>query len=116
MAAPVAYVVIRAPSPALEDIIGPLSIALVTADTPTCCRYPQPSRVPALWVSDDLTALARFGAPAPFEDVGLVAAYPLEALQPGLDLVAFRRVDRPTGPASVEVRVRLDASLLNGWR
>jgi hypothetical protein len=116
MAAPVAYVAIRAPSPALEDIVGPLSIALVTADTPTCCRSPQPSRVPTLWVSGDVTALARFGAPAPFEGVGLVAAYPLEALQPGLDLVVFRRVDRPTGPASVEVRVRLDANLLDRWR
>ena len=116
MAAPVAYVAIRAPSPALADIVGPLSIALVPADTPTCCHSPQPSRVPALWVSDDLTALARFGAPAPFEGAGLVAAYPLEALQPGLDLVVFRRVDRPTGPASVEVRVRLDANLLDKWR
>jgi hypothetical protein len=115
MAAPVAYVAIRAPSPAREDIVGPLSIALVPADTPTCCRYPQPSRVPALWVTSDVSALARFGAPAPFEDVGLVAAYPLEALQPGLDLVVFRRVDRPTGPTSVEVRVRLDANLLDEW-
>ena len=116
MAAPVAYVAIRAPRPAPEDIVGPLSIALVTADTPTCCRYPQTSRVPALWVSDDVTALARFGAPTPFEGVGLVAAYPLEALQPGLDLVVFKRVDRPTGPASVEVRVRLEANLLDKWR
>lgn len=116
MAAPVAYVAIRAPRVASDDIVGPLSIALVPAETATCCRSPQPVHTSALWMTSDVAALARFGAPAPFEDIGLIAAYPVDALQPGLDLVAFRRVDRPPGPTSVEVRVRLDADLLDAWR
>lgn len=116
MTAPVAYVAMRAPSAAGEDVVGPPSIALVPADAPTCCRTPPPSFVPALWVSGHVSALARFGAPAPFEGIGLIAAYPLQALQPGLDLVAFQRVNRPAGPTSIEVRVRLDAHLLSQWR
>jgi hypothetical protein len=116
LAAPVVYVALRAPPVARADAPGPPWLAFVPADTATCCLDPQPTLVRPLWVTDDPAVLARFGAPVPFSDLGLVAAYPIDVLRGGFDFVAFYRVRGPDGPASIEMRGRLDASELERWR
>ena len=77
---------------------------------------PQPTLTRPLWVTDDPAVTARFGATVPFSDLGVIAAYPIEAFRSDLDFVAFHRVDGPDGPSSVEMRGRLDPSDLEGWR
>ena len=52
----------------------------------------------------------------PIAVLGVVAAYPMEALRPGLDIVAYSRMDGPDGPTSVEMRGRLDRRDLERWR
>jgi hypothetical protein len=57
--------------------------------TPTLGRN---DRVQPLWVSKDPTAiLATFGAKPPYDDVGLVAAFPTSALRPDWRVIAYRR-------------------------
>ena len=116
MAAPVLYVVLRAPPVARAGALETPSIAVVPADTATCCLEPQPTLIRPLWMTDDPTVTLRFGATIPFSDLGVVAAYPLEVLRDDLDFVAFYRVDGPTGPSSVEMRGRLDPTDLEDWR
>ena len=72
--------------------------------------------VQPLWIGDDAAALSRFGATVPFNDLGVVTAFPMEALRGGLDIVAFYRIDGPDGPTSVEMRGRLDRRDLERWR
>ena len=116
LAAPVVYVALRAPPVSGDAGPGPLSVVVVAAGTPTCCRDPQPALVRPVWVTDDPAAIARFGAPVPFRDLGVIAAYPLAALRGGLDVVVFRRVDGPDGPASIEMRGRLEPAEVDAWR
>ena len=116
MAAPVLYVVLRAPPVARAGDLGTPSVAVVPADTATCCFEPQPTLVRPLWMADDPAVTARFGATVPFNDLGIIAAYPIEVLRGGLDFVAFYRVDGPNGPSSVEMRGRLEPRDLEGWR
>ena len=116
MAAPVFYVVLRTPSVALADDLGTPALAVVPADTATCCLEPQPTLVRSLWMSDDPTVTTRFGATTPFSDLGVIAAYPVELLRSDLDFVAFYRVNGPDGPSSVEMRGRLEPSDLETWR
>ena len=116
MAAPVFYVVLRTPSVALAADLGTPALAVVPADTATCCLEPQPTLVRSLWMSDDPTVTTRFGATTPFSDLGVIAAYPVELLRSDLDFVAFYRVNGPDGPSSVEMRGRLEPSDLETWR
>ena len=117
LAAPLLYVVLRAPPVARRaGDLGIPSVAVVPADTATCCLEPQPTLIRPLWITDDPTVTARFGTAAPFSDVGVIAAYPIEVLRGGLDFVAFYRVDGPHGPSSVEMRGRLEPSDLEDWR
>ena len=116
MAAPVLYVVLRAPPVARAGDLGTPSVAVVPAATATCCLEPQPTVIRPLWMTDDPAVTARFGATVPFGDLGVIAAYPIEVLRSGLDFVAFYRVDGPNGPSSVEMRGRLDPSDLEDWR
>ncbi|MEE2612613.1 MAG: hypothetical protein VX975_02185 [Acidobacteriota bacterium] len=116
MAAPVFYVVLRTPSVALAAELGTPALAVVPADTATCCLEPQPTLVRSLWMSDDPTVTTRFGATTPFSDLGVIAAYPVELLRSDLDFVAFYRVNGPDGPSSVEMRGRLEPSDLETWR
>ena len=116
MAAPVFYVVLRTPSVALAADLGTPALAVVPADTATCCLEPQPTLVRSLWMSDAPTVTTRFGATTPFSDLGVIAAYPVELLRGGLDFVAFYRVNGPDGPSSVEMRGRLEPSDLETWR
>lgn len=114
MRAAVVYVAMRAP---VETASGaPLFLSAVPADTPTCCRQPQPTLVKPLWMTDDVTALTRFGAHVPFGDLAIIAAYPPTILQPGIDIVTFRRVDAITGEKSLEMRGRLDPDVAIDWR
>ena len=116
MTAPVFYVVLRTPSVAPAADPRTLALAVVPADTATCCLEPQPTLIRPLWITDDPAVTTRFGAPVPFSDVGVIAAFPVELLRGGLDFVAFYRVDGPDGPSSVEMRGRLDPSDLEKWR
>ena len=116
MAAPVLYVALRTPPAAGAGDLGPPSVAVVPADTATCCLEPQPTLVRPLWMSDDPAVTARFGATVPFNDLGVIAAYPIEVLRSGLDFVAFYRVDGLDGPSSVEMRGRIEPSDLENWR
>ena len=116
MAAPVLYVALRTPPLAGADDLGVPSVAVVPADTATCCLDPQPTLIRPLWVSDDPAVTARFGARVPFTDLGVIAAYPIEVLRGGLDFVAFYRVDGRDGPSSVEMRGRIEPSDLEHWR
>ena len=116
MTAPIVYVVLRTPSVARAGRLGPPSVAVVPADTTTCCLEPQPTLIRPLWMTDDPAATTRFGATVPFSDLGVIAAYPIEVLRGGLDFVAFYRVDGPDGPSSVEMRGRIDPSELDDWR
>ena len=116
LAAPVFYVALRAPPVARAGDLGAPSVAVVPAGTATCCREPQPTLVRPLWVTDDPAAIARFGAAIPFSDLGVIAAFPIEALRGGLDVVAFHRVDGPDGPASVEMRGRIEPGDVETWR
>ena len=115
MAAPVLYVALRTP-PLAGTGLGVPSVAVVSADTATCCLDPQPTLVRPLWVSDDPAVTARFGAAVPFTDLWVIAAFPLEVLRSGLDFVAFYRVDGLDGPSSVEMRGRIEPSDLEDWR
>lgn len=116
MAAPVFYVALRAPPDGVSARRGAPAIAIVPSGTPACCLEPQPTVVRPLWIGDDAAALSRFGAAAPFSDLGVVAAYPMEVLRPELDIVAYFRLDGPDGPTSVEMRGRLDRRDLEDWR
>ncbi len=116
MAAPVFYVALRTPSVARAADLGAPSLAVVPAGFATCCLEPQPTLVRPLWMRDDPAVTARFGATVPFSDLGIIAAYPIEALRGGLDFVAFYRVDGPDGPSSVEMRGRLEPNDLEEWR
>ena len=115
MAAPVLYVALRTP-PLAGTSLGVPAVAVVPADTATCCLEPQPTLTRPLWTSDDPALTARFGARVPFNDLGVIAAYPLEVLRSDLDFVAFYRVDGRDGPASVEMRGRFEPSDLEDWR
>lgn len=116
MSAPVFYVAMRTPVVTAATDLGSPSLALVPADTVTCCLDPQPTLVRPLWMTDDPAVTARFGATIPFSDLGVIAAFPIDVLRAGLDFVAFYRVDGPDGPSSVEMRGRLDPSDLETWR
>ena len=63
--------------------------------------YPEvkPWLVEPLWVTRDLSVLERFGAPSPFTDGAVVAAFPREALKPGSFIMAYVKV--PEGPLQV---------------
>ncbi len=114
MRAAVVYVAMRGPVDAGAG--APLLLSAVPADTPTCCRQPQPTLARPLWVTDDVTALTRFGAPVPFDDLAVIAAYPPTILHPETDIVAFRRVHEGSGEKSLEMRGRLDPDVAADWR
>ena len=116
MAAPVFYVALRTPPVAPAADLETPALAVVPADVATCCLEPQPTLVRPLWMTADPAVTTRFGAPVPFSDLGVIAAFPIEVLRPGLDFVAFYRVDGPAGPSSVEMRGRLERSDLEEWR
>ncbi|MEE2790029.1 MAG: hypothetical protein VX453_00175 [Acidobacteriota bacterium] len=112
MTSPVVYVALRSPAGAAERP----SLAVLPTGLPTCCRLPQPTLAKPIWVSTNAEPLARFGAPVPFPDLSIVAAYPIAILEPGVDIVAFHRIDSATGPASAEMRGRLRHADLVDWR
>ena len=116
LAAPVVYVVLRTPSVARAVELGAPAVVVVPADTATCCLESQPTLVRPLWMTDDPAVTARFGAQVPFNDLGVITAFPIEVLRGGLDFVAYYRVDGPDGPSSVEMRGRLEARDLEKWR
>ena len=111
MAAPVVYVALRSPGRSSE----PPSLAVIPAGFPTCCRRPQPTLAKPIWVSTRSEPLERFGAPAPFPDLGIVAAYPMAILEDGVDVVAFLRTNGTTGQESIEMRGRLRQADLVDW-
>ena len=111
MAAPVVYVALRSPRRSSE----PPSLAVIPAGFPTCCRRPQPTLAKPIWVSTRSEPLERFGAPAPFPDLGIVAAYPIAILEDGVDVVAFLRTNGTTGQESIEMRGRLRQADLVDW-
>ncbi|HIE91829.1 MAG TPA: hypothetical protein EYQ83_02755 [Acidobacteria bacterium] len=114
MRAAVVYVAMRRPVD--TGASAPLFLSAVPANTPTCCRQPQPTLARPLWVTDDVTALTRFGAPVPFDDLAVIAAYPPTILHPETDIVAFRRVHEGSGEKSLEMRGRLDPDVAADWR
>ena len=114
MRAAVVYVAMRGP---VETGSGaPLFLSAVPADAPTCCRQPQPTLARPLWMTNDITALTRFGASVPFDDLAVIAAYPPTILHLETDIVAFRRVGAGTGEKSLEMRGRLDPEVAVDWR
>ena len=115
MAAPIVYLVLRAPPAARADATGMPAIAVVPPDTGTCCLDPQPTLMRPLWMTDDPGVLARFGAAVPFSDLGIIAAFPVEVLRGDVEVAAFYRVDGPDGPSSVEMRGRFPSELA-AWR
>ena len=64
-------------------------------------HYPlvKPWLVEPLWFTRDLSVLERFGAPSPFSDSAVVAAFPREALKPGSWIMAY--VNVPEGPLQI---------------
>ena len=61
--------------------------------------------------------LASFGGELPYEDVVLLAAYPLEALNTNLDFVIFRGPTADRAGTPTEIRVgRIRPSDLAAWR
>jgi len=112
MTSPVVYVALRSPAGAA----GRPSLAVLPTGLPTCCRLPQPTLAKPIWVSTTTEPLARFGAPDPFTDLSIVAAYPIAIFEAGIDIVAFHRIDSATGPASAEMRGRLRHADLADWR
>ncbi len=107
MRAPVVYVAFR---PLSGVPAKALQVAVVPEGTPTCCRTPQPTLVRPLWVGDRDT-LRAFGAEPPADDVGLVAAFPLQALSETVDFVAFYRAELDGALRSIERRGRVPAEL-----
>jgi hypothetical protein len=74
-----------------------------------------------VWTTEDLGVLARFGAHKPFADAAIVAAFPVENLRPGFDVMTFVPVSGDTLPPGVKrrysVRVgRLTSDDLARWR
>ena len=67
------------------------------------------SALPPLWIRRDVSLLAGFGGQLPFDDVVLVAAYPIDALTIDYDFVIYR--ERSTTEGSTRQR-----SLIRGLR
>ena len=111
MAAPVVYVALRSPTLSSDTPF----LAVIPAGVPTCCQQPQPTLAKPIWVSSQSEPIERFGAPAPFPDLGIVAAYPMSILEDGIDVVAFHRVNGTAGQESVEMRGRLRQADLVDW-
>ena len=115
LASSVVYLALRRPS-AATDVLGTPAVVAIRPDTATCCLDPQPTVIRPLWMTDNPEVIARFGAEVPFSDLGVIAVFPIEVLQGGLDVVAYHRVDGPDGPTSVEMRGRFDPRDLEQWR
>ena len=109
LSAPVVYVALRYPPGALTIP----TLALVPAGSSTCCTHPQPTLLRPIWVTAEIEPIRRFGAPVPFPDLGLVAAYPQDLLENvidgfvDIDVVAFYRHEGIDGPTSTEMRGRI---------
>lgn len=116
MTAPVVYVALRRPETDGGDELGVPSLAVLPRGSASCCQLPQPTLIRPIWVTPDVAPIVRFGAPLPFTDLGVVAAYPLDALQADLDIVAYHRIDRPAGPVSLEMRGRIEPDDVSAWR
>jgi hypothetical protein len=69
--------------------------------------------VTPLWVSRDLSILPNFGAELPYQDIVLIAAYPVSALKADMDLVIYREF--ATGGRGFE-NGRITAEDLARWR
>ncbi len=80
------------------------------------------SAVPPLWIRRDVSLLAGFGGRLPFDDVVLVAAYPVDALTADYDFVIYRQrptSDSSTGQRSLGREIRIGRILrdeLARWR
>jgi hypothetical protein len=55
--------------------------------------------VSPLWVTHDTSLLTSFGADPPYNDIVLVAAYPMSALSTSPDFVIYREWTSTTSPA-----------------
>jgi class 3 adenylate cyclase len=51
----------------------------------------KPGLIEPLWTTQDLTVLEDFGAPVPFPDAAIIAAFPRQALTPGAFVMAYVR-------------------------
>jgi hypothetical protein len=74
-----------------------------------------------VWATEDLSVLARFGAEKPFDDAAIVAAFPVDSVEAGSDVVAFVSFSSDKLPPGVKrresVRVgRITSEELAGWR
>jgi len=102
MTAPLLYVALRAPLEPGDELPR---LAVVPTDATISCRVAHPTVVRPLWRSA-AGAITRFGAPPPFPDLGLVAAFPLEVVDEDVDFVAYRCVETAEGMTAVEMRGR----------
>ena len=116
LSTPVIYVALRSPVDTLARSFERPAVTILPAGEPTCCDEPQPTLVRPIWVADDATPIARFGAEVPFEDLGLVVGLPARALHAGIDIVAFYRLAGPDGRRSIEMRGRITADDLLAWK
>ncbi len=109
LSAPVVYLALRYPPGALTIP----TLALVPAGSSTCCSHPQPTLLRPIWVTAEIEPIRRFGAPVPFPDLGLVAAYPQDLLENvidgfvDIDVVGFYRHESSDGLTSTEMRGRI---------
>ncbi len=69
-----------------------------------------------LWVNRDLSQVSTLGAPLPFADIVLVAAFPISVLTPGLDFVVYRDSDEGGKRHRFIVDGRITAQDMKVWR
>jgi hypothetical protein len=72
--------------------------------------------VTPLWVSGDLSILSNFGAELPFQDVVLIAAYPMSALKADMDIVIYREFREGDHGSRSQEDGRITAEDLTRWR
>jgi hypothetical protein len=72
--------------------------------------------VTPLWVSRDLSILSNFGAEVPYEDIVLIAAYPMSALKADMDIVIYREVREGDRRRVFVENGRIAAEDLARWR
>jgi hypothetical protein len=69
-----------------------------------------------LWVRPDISLLASFGGNPPYDDVVLIAAYPMSALSSAPDFVIYREKVSATGATMSLVVGRVTPEELKSWR
>jgi hypothetical protein len=72
--------------------------------------------VTPLWVSRDLSILSTFGAESPYQDIVLIAAYPMSALKAEMDIVIYREFTAGNHHGRIQEDGRITAEDLARWR